>query len=1163
MPTSPHPVPDGHPPAFARSSELGNRISGHDWSATALGPATRWPSSLKTALRLILACPDPMAIYWGHDLVLLHNDAFRAILGSKYPACLGQPAEKVFPELWHLIHDDFRRVMREGKAVRYQDQQLPMVRRGYVEEGYFNYSFSPIEDENGDIAGTFVTATETTYSVLGERRTRTLDALAQRMAQSGDEATACDAAVAVLGADPADAVFVMVYRVHANGHAVLHGATGTGLEHHPGLCPGIIDLGAGPTGPWPLARACREGAIQVDGLASHLGHGPLGPWPERPHQAMVVPLRPAGSGSEVGFLILGLSPRLVLDAAYRSFCTVAGLHVSHAITNARTYQEERRRAEELAAIDRAKTTFFSNVSYEFRTPLTLMLGPLDEVLDPTVELPPGIRPVIEAIARNGRRLLRLVNTLLDFARIQAGREQAEYRPTDVAALTTDIVSAFRSATDRAGLFLNVDCVAPNEAVYIDHDMWEKIVLNLMSNAFKFTFTGGISIGLHEEGRQAVLTVQDSGVGIPAEELPRVFERFHRIEGTRARTHEGSGIGLALVQDLVALHGGTITVASVFGQGTTFRVALPLGKTHLDPDRIVDHLAPAEASPSAPALAEEAMRWLPETAVAEKHAAQARILVVDDNADMRAYFSRLLGRHWQVAAVADGAAALALAQADPPALVISDVMMPGLDGLSLIPALRRQTATAHVPVMLVSARAGTEASVDALKAGACDYLVKPFSPRELVARVAAQLERIAPTTGRMMPPEDRPALHDPERSFLKTHDMARSRLFSLLMQTPQSLAILRGRALVFEMANESYRRLTGSRPLIGRPLLEVFPDLDPTVQNLLKRVLDGERIVMDQLGITMDWEWTGTPYERFFSFIYEPILDDDHDAVIGVFVAANDVTELVRVRREAEKQSAREPEQAAELLVANGTLQATLAKLEVTNRDLARSNEDLANFAAIVSHDLQEPLRMIISYLQILVSNYETLFDTRAKTFFNYAIDGAFRMKSMITALLSYAQVGEAEIRLAPVAVGDVVADALNNLSTQVAERQVRVTVQTMPTVQADAALLTQLFQNLITNGIKYTLEGTPEIDVSVREDRETWAFTVADRGMGIDAVDQERIFQLFRRTAKATHLPGLGIGLATCKTIVERHGGAIGVQSAPGEGSRFTFTLPRVSVKNN
>ncbi len=449
-----------------------------------------------------------------------------------------------------------------------------------------------------------------------------------------------------------------------------------------------------------------------------------------------------------------------LDDLYRSFFELMATQIATAIGNARAYEDERKRADALAEIDRAKTAFFSNVSHEFRTPLTLMLGPLEESLDDAEGLIPEERERVSIVHRNGLRLLKLVNTLLDFSRIEAGRAQANFVPIDLAPWTAELVSNFRSATDRAGLGLIVNCPSLPEPVYVDRDMWEKIVLNLVSNAFKFTFEGAITVSLlpSRDGEKIELTVRDTGTGIPPEELPRLFERFHRVEDDRGRSYEGSGIGLALVQELVKLHGGSIRVDSEVGKGSAFTVSISRGAGHLPAERIGDETGQVPTTLRPRAFVEEALRWLPgagatlagtilDGALAETlepsdepiATAGARILVADDNADMRDYVCRLLGRRFAVEAVPNGEVALAAAKASPPALILSDVMMPRLDGFGLVKAIREDDRLREVPVILLSARAGEEAKVDGLGAGADDYLVKPFSARELLARVQANLQ----------------------------------------------------------------------------------------------------------------------------------------------------------------------------------------------------------------------------------------------------------------------------------------------------------------------------------------------------------------------------------------------------------------------------------------
>jgi signal transduction histidine kinase len=321
-----------------------------------------------------------------------------------------------------------------------------------------------------------------------------------------------------------------------------------------------------------------------------------------------MPIAPSGENGLAGVLVVGLNPLRQYEGTYQRFLELVAGEISAAIANGQAYEAERRRAEELAELDRAKTAFFSNVSHEFRTPLTLLLGPLEDELREN----PRASERLEVAHRNSLRLLKLVNTLLDFSRIEAGRIDAAYEPTELGAFTAELASVFRSAIERAGLRLTVECLPLPEPVYVDREMWEKIVLNLLSNAFKFTFEGEITVALRWRGQHVELSVGDTGVGIPESELPRIFERFHRVRGTRSRTYEGTGIGLALVQELVKLHGGEIRVQSAEGRGTTFTVAIPGGATHLPKERIGAARTLASTASGPMAFVEEALRWLPES-----------------------------------------------------------------------------------------------------------------------------------------------------------------------------------------------------------------------------------------------------------------------------------------------------------------------------------------------------------------------------------------------------------------------------------------------------------------------------------------------------------------------------------------------------------------------
>ena len=926
--SEPSPAPTGDPGLlFEGGGELGERMRAIDWSQTPLGPVERWPQSLKTCLRIVLTSRQPMFVWWGDSLINLYNDAYKSIVGGKHPEALGQPASVVWREIWDQVEPRAATAMRENKGTYDEALLFIMERHGYPEETYYTFSYSPVPNDQGGTGGILCANTDDTQRIIGERQILLLRELAARTADARSLGDTLRLAAEALATNPRDLPFAAIY-LGGDGSTLELAAT-AGISRGHALVPESIApavpaaLGTPATGPG-LAQAAQAvierhepAVIELPGKSEP----PTGAWPRPPSRMVLLPIAPAGHRGRPGILAVALSPYRLFDEAYRGFLGLVAGQLAGSISNAQAYEDERRRAEALAELDRAKTAFFSNVSHEFRAPLTLMLGPQEDALRAPGEALTG--EALRAVHRNTLRLLKLVNTLLDFSRIEAGRAQASYRPTDLAALTRDLASTFRAAIERGRLRLDVDCPPLPEPVYVDPEMWEKIVLNLLSNAFKFTFDGEICVALRPAPGRVVLTVTDTGCGIPAEQLPRVFERFHRIEGARARTHEGSGIGLALVHDLVGLHGGSIEVTSqLAGEaadgaaaagGTTFTVSMPTGTAHLPPDRIGATSTLASTGIVADAYVAEALRWVPDAdeqpanevpqarprapaplearppAVAEPvgggggGGGGARVLVADDNADMREYVGRLLRQHgWTVRTATDGAAALAAALADRPDLILTDVMMPNLDGFELLRALRQDPRTRAIPVVMLSARAGEESRVEGLEAGADDYLVKPFSARELVARVATHLQ-IA--------------------RLRQEAVAAGERLHQILMQAPMAVAVLDGPELVFTIANARYCELARSPDLVGRRFANVFPELagSPLAATLEGVYRTGAPFAAEEHALALR---RGDGLEETVLQLSLVAIRDAAGAVAGVVMSAIDITEQIAARRAIQASEAR-------------------------------------------------------------------------------------------------------------------------------------------------------------------------------------------------------------------------------------------------------------------
>jgi signal transduction histidine kinase len=731
------------------TSEMRQRFEEFDWSRTSIGPVERWPTTWRNVIDLILVSSFPSAVGLGPELVYFYNDAFIAMGGpARHPSALGRPVREVWREIWEpVLERRFTETLSTGRPTGEADLLMPLLRSGYLEETYITFSFAALADDDGNPSGIFCTATENTARVIDGRQLDCLRRLASHCACAESPESACRLAAEALAGQRRDVPFALFYLLDRTASRI-ESAASVGLSRVSAGIPGVgrLDQSADP---WRLAAAASSRTpLLIDGVADIVGEGLESP-EVMPRQALAIPFADAGPDALKCILVTGLNPMRPVEESRRFFELVAG-QVETAISSARMRESAERRASELGALDRAKTAFFSNVSHELRTPLTLLLEPLRQVLD-CAQLGPGERELLLTARRAGTRLLKLVDSLLEFSRIEGGRIDAHYVPTDLGLFTADLASMFRSAFERAGIRFVIECQSLPEPAYVDRDMWEKVVLNLLSNALKFTLEGQVSIRVRPLEDRIELEVADTGCGISEDDLPRIFDRFAAIQAPRARTVERTGIGLSLVKERVKLHGGTIEAKSTLGVGTTFTVNIPRGCAHLPQERIAEDSSARPEGLAQPYL-EEALGWLAgedsegaSGALSQDHAGDAlhdvrreRILVVDDNAEMRRYLLRLLKDRWQVEIASNGAAALDRIRFRAPDLVVADVMMPQMDGLELLRELRNDESTAQIPVLLLSARAGEEASVGGLRAGADDYLVKPFSRHELLARIESRL-----------------------------------------------------------------------------------------------------------------------------------------------------------------------------------------------------------------------------------------------------------------------------------------------------------------------------------------------------------------------------------------------------------------------------------------
>lgn len=727
------------PEFLSGGGELGQRIRDFDWSKTSLGPVHTWPQSLRTCMRIMLTSRQPIWIGWGKDLIKLYNDPYKAIVAGKHPWALGTPASVVWKEIWRDIDPMLKKVMEDDEGTYVESQLLIMERNGYPEETYYTFSYTPIPGDDGGTAGMICANTDDTERIISERQLRTLTQLGKRLVNCQTNTEIITRTIDSLKENEYDFPFVLFYSISGDKAVLFQD------DRHVSPAPEVpleIDLSHNSKFTRCINKSIFEKKLQVfEGVSSDLGTMPTGAWGVTSDKAIVLPVVQPGSKDPYGVVIVGLNPYRLLDEKYGGFFTLVADQVATSFADVHVLEEERKRAEALAELDRAKTTFFSNISHEFRTPLTLLLAPVEDVLsDGGIQQEHKAR--LEVAYRNALRMQKLVNTLLEFSRIEAGRMEGKFVPVDIGAFTEDLASIFRSAIEKAGMQLNVHYEEVNGEVYVDPDMWEQIILNLVSNAFKYSKQGTIGLQIRQSGREVRVSVADTGIGIPEDQVDKIFNRFHRVENTEGRSLEGTGIGLALVKELVKLHGGNIHVKSEYGKGSTFTISLPIGKDHLPADKIYTATAPSTASRHSAAFVEEAWKWLPSenktnevpaTGVSNGEV-QPKVLLADDNADMREYVNRLLSDQFQVITAADGEEALEKAVQYKPDLILSDIMMPKMDGFELLKQLRSHPGIKRTPVIFLSARAGEEAKVEGLDAGADDYLVKPFSAKELMVRV---------------------------------------------------------------------------------------------------------------------------------------------------------------------------------------------------------------------------------------------------------------------------------------------------------------------------------------------------------------------------------------------------------------------------------------------
>ncbi|KAI8905342.1 hypothetical protein DFJ77DRAFT_435451 [Powellomyces hirtus] len=1228
--TPPRLLPPPPPPlsghlgySIAGDSMMHRMVMDHPWHETSLGPIHDWPESLLSATALVLNAGFPMVLFWGQDCTMIYNDGYIPMLGAKHPTALGLPGQEAWSEVWEEIGPMMDSVFR-GKATFSDDQLLLLTRYGYVEECYFTWSYSPVPKGDGTVAGVITPIQESTPRLLSQRRLRTLHSLSMKMGKVTSVSAALQVAAKIFETEYADVPVSALYLYDPGSRKLtLEGSSGLS-DPHPSMPAQLSIDDPMCDALWPFTAALDSFQMLEVPVGEIWDDASGGIWVgQRPDKAVVFSIRQSEMDQALGIMVMGVNPRKQIDEPYREFCELLRKQLVTGILSARAYEEELSRAEALAALDQAKTTFFSNISHEFRTPLTLIVGPLTDLLT-RKDLPPEVVQQLQVMNRATLRLLKLVNTILDFSRLESGRSTAQYRPTNLASLTADLGSMFRSAMEAGGLTYTVDIEDEKTIgdVWVDAEMWEKIVSNLLSNAYKFTLEGEIvltlrrvpvvddSSGQRRDDDVIRLAVRDTGCGIPEQSVNKVFERFYRVEGSSGRSHEGSGIGLALTMELAKMHGGKCYAESAVGVGTTITVEIPAGTSHMPRNtlhqerRVTDH---ASTSRRIAGFLAEASKWaengknvvkaasrcspkhekndhprtFSQTAMGVNRLEPYHILLADDNPDLRDYIARILEDQFTVSVVVDGQEALEAAIARSPDLILSDVMMPRLNGFELVHKIRSIDALKLTPVILLSARAGEEAHVEGLDHGADDYLVKPFSRKELLARVQTHLE-----------------LGQLRKKLTKDLHMRESQFQMVCSFAPVGIAIgdEHGRPLY---ANQHWLNLAG-----------FAADSDPaTWASWADHIHPADRE-----GILATFNAANGPQKVPFSTEFRWMRADGtardimgHSTPLCVpgqppewFTATLDVTE--------QKQAARE------------RMQMKLKEIEAERKRANEADErrrHQESFIDMICHEMRNPLNGIINNADLLRTSAEARASRKSLCNSQTATDDkddaeavqeqvdqdleainaiqmcARHQQVIVDDVLNLSKLGAKRIILNPTWCdpAQVLARVVTMFSAEGEKKGIRLETALKSSdlppadeVFIDSDRLSQIAFNLLTNAMKFTekstvkdirigleLEGegcvnpgtltppdappfntsTGAVPSGLGQHEVTLTLTVRDTGIGMTPEEQTTLYKRFSQANGKTEYGGSGLGLFICKELVEYMNGTISVTSTKGHGAEF------------
>ncbi|KAG8934137.1 hypothetical protein FRC02_010514 [Tulasnella sp. 418] len=1208
-------------PPIPRDSEMKRMVENYPWHTTSLGPRSSWPASLNTALSYVLNCPYKAALWWGEEMILFYNDAYAAMVGVKHPGSFAQKGSLAWAEMWNSL-GPLTETVKQGNSVAKQDDLMFMDKltdARLPEETYHSWSWTPVIQEDGSYGG-FINATfETTEKIISARRLHTLREFGDKVAAATTTAQYAKACMEAFKSNVQDIPFAAVYLTAS-------GATG---KTHVQYGPPADNDGEGR----PLRVSIK--------LAGSIGI------PDDNTTAM-----------RYMELLLDQSTLDPVPVAIKQEVRNFVSNPDRPSTKASTVEKKPGTSETTGTTDLLRNGKVYSVISNTPSPASTVRPPfLDK--SPSIYSESSIARGLpsnshseQTISRNVARLTRLVDSLMQFSRIEAGRLKGKFRLLELGALTADLAVLFRNTIEKSQIEYVIDCETREvPATYVDVDFWEKIVFNLIGNAFKYTMAGAVYVTTRYTKTHFEFTIRDTGVGIPAEDLDKIFDRFHRVESV-SRSHEGTGIGLSLTKELVGLHGGTISVESNNGtgdseHGSAFTVSIPLGKDHLPRD-CIDNRSIAEGPFArrsyAKGYVEEATQWSfgnfsnEETTSSEIYESGqsdgARsndlssmyqfqksdiILLVDDNSDVRKFIRTIFEKYCKVAEAADGRDAMQKILAKRPHLVISDVMMPQVDGMELLSMIKthQDPKISQIPVVLLTARAGDEARVDGLLAGADDYISKPFKGRELVARAHLQIQ-----LGKRK--AELQALYETRKTELQLlMDMSPVGIFRVdskgqMTYVNKRLLNITGPLITSWMEGRLDRTSLDerTRPLsLGEWLLNVHDEYAQETSALCNDVL------MHGESGSLEIRWKN---EKWTKIQVEPIggaytsrhlrllrvLNFFLDGLIGTVTDVSDrhLYEEAQIFRAKER----------EALAKHRAIEAEEREKEADQR--RRAQELLVD---VTSHELRQPVSAILNCSALVRGNLASLYDkllkcieealpfTPSRVLLNTmdddleALDAIYQcglaQERIANDVLSLSRLQLQILSIHPVDF-DIVLEVrriLSIFSNELKMKKIELSITFEKSleqfgisyVSADKARFAQVVTNLLSNAIKFTDTSPPPnrrihvfVNVSPRppaaapcvppmlsdneiekaKERfkvEPWEdvyiyIAVSDSGPGLKPNDLALLFQRFQQGSNSDNVfGGSGLGLFVSRKLCDLMGGNIDVDSVYGQGATFRFYI--------